>query len=79
MSNLRTKILKSIKTLSQDKQNDRSELENLKKKLNVLMKKNGSGPSFPFPHKSKDEVLEFDKKLKNNEFSMNALVHEFCL
>lgn len=60
--------------MSEAKQNDRSELENLKKKLDVLMKNNGSDPSYRFPHKSLAEVLEFDQKFKKNEFSMKALV-----
>lgn len=52
------------KTLSpQDEQTDRSELENMKKKLNILMKKSDS-ETFPFPHKTKDNVLEFDKQFK---------------
>lgn len=67
------KIIKTL--LSQDALNDRAELEHLRNRLDALIKKNGTeSKSFSFPHDSFEEVMEFDKKLKGKQISMNALV-----
>lgn len=54
----------------------RTELQNLKEKVNDLVEKNRPD-TFLFPLKIVEEALKFDKDFKANRFSMKSLVHIF--